>query len=219
MEVGPATAEAFLARLDAIAGKMTEAIVPFLEAVTPETYRAVLSVCFHYTRTSGTQLERSAELAPSDDLHDFFAAMAEDERHHYRLAEADLAAFGESVSACRPAAVDRFADYWNAITHSNYFEFLGATYVLENLAEQLREQVARAMAVLGLNRRQSRFVRTHLEADVEHGQRIAKFCARYGPEHATEILAGAEAASRYWADGVRMFLIENGVHHSTSAGS
>src|ERR1051325_1208529 len=104
MEVGPASAQAFLARLDAIAGKMTEAIGPLLESVTPETYRAVLSVCFHYTRSSGAQLERAAELAPTDELHDFFADMAEEERNHYRLAEADLAAFGESVRAGRPAA-------------------------------------------------------------------------------------------------------------------
>ena len=219
MEVESATAQTCLARLDAIAAEMAEAIVPLLESVTPETYREVLSVCFHYTHTSGAQLERAAALAPTDDLREFFAEMADEERDHYRLAEADLAALGASVRASRPAAVDRFAEYWNAITRANYFEFLGATYVLENLADQLREQAARAMAVLGLNRRQSRFVRTHLEADVEHGQRIAEFCARYEPENGAAIVAGAETAARFWDEGVRMFLAENLVSTSSHNGS
>ena len=166
-----------LAELDRIAADMTEVTLPLLASVTPERYRSILSLCFHYTRASGAQLERAAKLAPDDDLRVFFASMADEERNHFRLAEADLASMGSAVHTSRPTAVDRFADYWNGITSANYFEFLGATYVLENIAGRLRDRHCAALAAMGLTRRQSRFVLAHLEADAEHGARARELCA------------------------------------------
>ena len=199
-------ARVWLARLDRLVAKMADATTPLLESVTPGRYRAALSVCYHYTRASGAQLERAADLAPSEDLRDFFAEMADEERDHFRLAEADLGALGGRIEESRPAAVQRFAEYWSAIGRANYFEFLGATYVLENLAGRLREGAVSALTALGLSRRQSRFVLTHLEADVEHGERIAELCARYAPDRGPELLAGAEAAVGYWIAGIQAFL-------------
>jgi hypothetical protein len=183
-----------------------DATLPLLESVTPERYREVVSICYHYTRASGTQLERAAALAPNEDLRAFFAEMAEEESDHFRLAEADLAALGSGIEEGRPAAVQRFEEYWNGIGRANFFEFLGATYVLENLAGRLREGTLAALAGLGLTRRQSRFVLTHLEADVEHGERVAELCARYAPERGPELVAGAEAAAGYWLEGMQEFL-------------
>jgi hypothetical protein len=199
-------ARRWLARLDRIVAEMADSTRPLLESVTPARYRAVLSVCYHYTRASGAQLERAADLAPGEDLREFFTEMADEERDHFRLAEADLAALGSGVEESRPAAVQRFAEYWNGIGRANYFEFLGATYVLENLANRLREGATAALTALGLTRRQSRFLLTHLEADVEHGERVAELCARYAPERGPELFAGAEAAIGYWIAGIQAFL-------------
>ena len=202
-------ARGWLARLDGLVAEMADSATPLLESVTPDRYRAVLSVCYHYTRASGAQLERTAELAPSEDLREFFTEMADEERDHFRLAEADLVALGSGIEESRPAAVERFAEYWNGIGRANYFEFLGATYVLENLASRLREGVVASLTALGLSRRQSRFLLTHLEADVEHGERIAELCARYAPERGPELFAGAEAAAGYWIAGTQAFLEGN----------
>jgi Iron-containing redox enzyme len=190
-----------LAELDRIAAEMTVATLPLLVSVTPARYRSILSLCYHYTRASGAQLERAAELAPDDDLREYFASMADEERNHFRLAEADLAAMGGAVHTSRPIAVDRFADYWNGITSAKYFEFLGATHVLENIAGRLRDHVVAAVAALGLSRRQSRFARTHLEADVEHGARVRELCARYADGCGPALIAGAQAAAHWWMEG------------------
>jgi hypothetical protein len=198
-----------LAELDRITAEMTEATLPLFAAVTPERYRSILSLCYHYTRASGAQLERAAELAPDDDLREFFASMAGEERNHFRLAGADLAAMGGAVHTSRPAAVDRFAGYWNGITSANYFEFLGATFVLENIADRLRESALAALAAMGLTRRQSRFVLTHLEADAEHGARVREYCARYAAGHGPALIAGARAAARYWEEGAESLAAGN----------
>jgi hypothetical protein len=194
-----------LAKLDRIAQDMAEATLPLLAAVTPEQYRSILSLCYHYTLPSGAQLERAAELAPEEDLREFFASMADEEREHFRLAEADLAAMGSAVRG-GPDVVVRFADYWNGITTANYFEFLGATFVLENVAGRLREQALAALAAMGLTRRQSRFVTTHLEADAEHGARVRDYCARYANRHGPTLIAGARNAARYWEEGAESLL-------------
>jgi heme oxygenase-like protein len=195
-----------LERLDGIVAAMADAVTPLLQTMTPERYRGLLSVCYHYTLPSGAQLQRAAELAPTEDLRVFFAAMAEEERDHFRLAEADLAAMGGMVRSGRPAAVDRFANYWNAITRARAFEFLGATYVLENLADRLRERALETVAALGLTRRQSRFVLTHLEADAEHGRAVADLCAHHAADRGRAMIAGAEAARSFWLLGVRELL-------------
>jgi hypothetical protein len=188
---------------------MADATAPLLNAMTPERYRAILSVCYHYTLPSGAQLERAAELAPTDELRTFFSAMADEERDHFRLAEADLAAMGGTVRSGRPAAVNRFTDYWIAVTRASTFEFLGATYVLENLADRLRDCALETVAALGLTRRQSRFVLTHLEADVEHGRAVAELCARHSADQGRAMIAGAEAALASWLLGVRELLVES----------
>lgn len=192
----------WLSRLDAIAAAIADAAGPLLGSASVPHYRALLSACYHYTRDSGRQLERAAALAPTDELRDFFAEMADDERDHYRLAEADLAALGGSVDAAVPAAVADFAAYWNAVARDDFFELLGATHVLENLADRLREPALAALARLGVGRRQSRFVLTHLEADAEHGRRVAGVCACHLPEHGPAMLRGAEAAARFAARAV-----------------
>jgi len=192
-----------LERLDGIVAAMADAVTPFLESMTPERYRDILSVCYHYTRASGAQLERAAELAPDEELRAFFVAMADEERDHFRLAEADLAAMGGVVRESPIESVVRFADYWNGIAGSRAFEFLGATYVLENLAGRLREAALSTLAVLGLGRRQCRFVATHLEADAEHGLVVAELCARHAHDQGPAMIAGGEAALWYWREGAQ----------------
>ena len=77
----------------------------FSSAPSLARYRATLSACYFYTRESGRQLQRAADLAPNGELRAFFAHMAEEERDHYWLAEADLATSGFGMNGRAPAAV------------------------------------------------------------------------------------------------------------------
>jgi hypothetical protein len=193
-------------RLQQICAQIAVAAGKLFESPTISRYKAAVSTCYHYTRDSGPQLQRAADLAPDEDLRRFFAELADDERNHYRLAEADLAAFGVQVNRRVPPAVVAFAGWWYAIPTDRYFQLLGATYVLENLADRLRERTAAALAALGLGPERSRFVRTHLAADEEHGRRVAEMCEAYLPRAESDIVAGAETAARFWSEGVREFL-------------
>jgi len=195
-----------LERLDGIVADMVAAATPLFQSPTRSHYSALLSACYHYTRDSGPQLRYAANLAPNEELRQFFAGMADDEQDHFRLAEADLDALGVRLTDQTPAAITAFADYWYRIGAVDYFQFLGATYVLENLAGCVRTHAVASMVGLRLQPRQSRFIRTHLDADVEHGARVAGNCARYLPTNSEDIVAGAEATVLYWKEGVRAFL-------------
>jgi len=197
-----------LQRLQQICAQMAAAAAPLFESPTTGRYKATVSACYHYTRDSGRQLRRAADLAPDETLQRFFAELADDEREHYLLADADLAAFGVRVSGHVPPAIIAFADWWYAVPRERYFQFVGATFVLENLADRLRERTAAALAALGLGPERSRFVRTHLADDEEHGRRVAEICEAYLATAESDIVAGAETAARFWSDGVRDFLTE-----------
>jgi hypothetical protein len=195
-----------LERLDRIVADMAAAAAPLFRFPTRARYLALLSACYHYTRDNGRQLRRAADLAPNDDLREFFSDMADDEQDHYLLAEADLKAVGAQVAGPAQSAIIAFADYWYRICPADYFQFLGATFALESLAGYLRTQALAGLSVLGLRPRESRFIRTHLEADAEHGTRVAEMCTRYLPAQSADIISGAEVAAWYWTEGVDAFL-------------
>src|SRR4051812_5887388 len=112
--------------LATIPGHMADAVRALLPDVTIARYQRFLDHMYHYTRGSEARLLHAAEHAPEHvpehgaghaaghvvghalDRRAYFAALAADERGHYRLAEADLAAFGRGVSAGAPSAVTAF---------------------------------------------------------------------------------------------------------------
>jgi hypothetical protein len=199
-----------LAPLQAIVGQMATEAAPLFEHPTLARYRAVLSACYFYTRRSGEQLSRAALSAPTAQLRSFFETMAREEGWHFHLAERDISGVQAQVLPSPPAAVISFAEYWDSIPPERFFEYLGATFVLENLAGQVATRVRAALDQLGLEPHQTRFLLTHLEADDDHGRQIADLCRAFFPQHRDDILAGARAAARYWAAGVQTFLSTDG---------
>lgn len=175
--------------------RMADQVRELLPSVTLASYQRFLDHMFHYTRGSGARLEWAAEHAGPEAQRAYFAELARDEAHHYRLAEADLAAFGRTPSATPPPAVGDFDASWQRWTASGW---LGALYALESVAEHLAADTQRHLGRLGLGRDQARFVLVHLTADVGHGAMTAAQLdgALAADRHAT--LTAARSAADFW---------------------
>ena len=161
-----------LAGLDRIAAGMAEATVPYLRSVTPELYTSILSLCYHYTREAVRSSSAPRRSRPTRN--------SESSSRRCRMKSAITSGWPRPTSRPWAAGPPRPADRGGTLRRvlgwdrgANYFEFLGATYVLENIAGLLREHALGVLAAMGLSRRQSRFVVTHLEADAEHRARVA----------------------------------------------
>lgn len=187
-----------LTRLTEIPATMARSVAAWLPAVDEARYVAFLDAMVHYTRGSGARLRRAAALAVDPALREFFAALADDEQDHWRLAEADLAAFGRTPDATAPPEVAAFEAFWAGIGVADELMFLGALYVLERVGGHLQAAVRPALGRLGLDRRRARFVLVHLEVDEDHGARAEALCRELGPRDPATLLRGAEAAASHW---------------------
>src|SRR4051812_44609939 len=116
--------------LSRIPSAMADAVRPHLATVTRQGYERFLAAMVHYTRESGERLRHAAELAKEAELHQLFSELAREEAGHYRLAEADLAAFGKAPGDAPPAEVVAFHRAW--IDEGDPAAWLGALYVLES---------------------------------------------------------------------------------------
>lgn len=188
--------------LERLPAQMAEAVKPHLAATTLAGYQRFLSAMVHYTRGSGERLRHAAGRAIEPDLKAFFDRLAREEAGHFRLAEADLAAFGLAVSGETPADVVAFHRAW--MESDDPATWLGALYPLESVGGHLGEDAAKNLGRLGLGRDQVRFVMVHLEADAEHGASTAEHVRRHldldldldtGGER---MLASARAAAAFW---------------------
>ncbi|MDY7224924.1 iron-containing redox enzyme family protein [Hyalangium rubrum] len=177
---------------------MARRVQEWLPAVTTERYVAFLDMMYHYTSRSGDRLRLAASRATLPELKSFFAELASDEQEHYRLAKADLAAFGRTPSAGTPLEVADFHAFWEAIGAERQLAFLGALIVLEGVARHLQGGARQALGQLGLQRGQSRFILVHLDADLEHGARARALCQQLGQGQAEVLLEGARRAADFW---------------------
>ena len=179
---------------------MAEAVKPHLGATSLAGYQRFLAAMVHYTRGSGERLRHAAAHAPSAELATFFDRLAREEAGHYRLAEADLAAFGGALGPSSggdvPAEVTAFHRFW--MESDEPATWLGALYVLESVGGHLGEAAATNLARLGLGRDQVRFVMVHLEADIEHGAEAAEHARRCLDGDGGRLLAAARYAAAFW---------------------
>jgi hypothetical protein len=179
---------------------MADAVKPHLDATTLAGYQRFLAAMVHYTRGSGERLRHAAARAPSADLAAFFDRLAREEAGHYRLAEADLAAFESAPERSSggdvPAEVTAFHRFW--MESDEPATWLGALYVLESVGGHLGEAAAKNLARLDLGRDQVRFVMVHLEADVEHGATTAEHARRYLDGDGGRLLEAARYAAAFW---------------------
>ncbi len=181
--------------LRTIPQRMADQVRELLPAVTLDRYQRFLDHMFHYTRGSGARLDWAAAHADAEPQRAYFAALARDEAHHYRLAEADLTAFGRTPSPTPPAAVIDFDARWRQWTASGW---IGALYALESVAEHLAADTQRHLGRLGLGRDQARFVLVHLTADVGHGAMTAAQLDAALVADPHQVMAAARSAADFW---------------------
>ena len=182
--------------LERLPAAMADAVKPHLGATSLAGYQRYLSAMVHYTRGSGERLRHAAARAEATDLAAFFERLAREEAGHYRLAEADLAAFGLATEGDTPAEVAAFHRFW--MESDDPATWLGALYVLESVGGHLGEEAAKNLARLGLGRDQVRFVMVHLEADVEHGASTAEHARRCLERDSARLLDAARYAAAFW---------------------
>ncbi|WP_224243508.1 iron-containing redox enzyme family protein [Hyalangium gracile] len=184
--------------LEEVTAVMARQVQSWLPAVTPERYVAFLDMMYHYTSRSGDRLRLAAERATHPELKAFFQELAREEQEHYRLARADLAAFGRTPSPDVPREVSAFHTFWESIPAQRQLAFLGALIVLEGVAHHLQRETREALGRLGLQRSQARFLLVHLDADLEHGARARELCARIAGEEPEPLFEGARTAADFW---------------------
>lgn len=182
--------------LERLPATMADAVKPHLGATSLAGYQRYLSAMVHYTRGSGERLRHAASRVQEADLAAFFERLAREEAGHYRLAEADLAAFGLAPLGDTPAEVAAFHRFW--MESDDPATWLGALYVLESVGGHLGEEAAKNLARLGLGRDQVRFVMVHLEADIEHGASTAEHARRCLERDGARLLDAARYAAAFW---------------------
>lgn len=179
--------------------RMAKDINPIYQGSSMQRYQRFLNCMYHYTLYSEGELKHAANLAPDETLKDFFNHMTQEEAHHYRLAENDLIACDGNISENSPEAVEIIHRAWMSIEPGNYFQFLGALYALENVAQHSLEQTIACLTELQLKPNQSRFISVHIKADEAHGTEIAALCEKYMPNHGDDILKGATEIGALWS--------------------
>jgi hypothetical protein len=186
--------------LAAIPAEMAREVAGFLPGATVEGYTAFLDAMYHYTLQSQGRLERAAAAASDEGLRAFLEELAREEAQHYRLAEADLRAFGLTPSPDKPPSVAAFERAWEALPHDHAAAWVGALLALESVGEHIGPAALPALARLGLGKTQARFVLVHLEADVEHGAQCRAHALGLAEAHPALVLQGARAAAHAWVE-------------------
>lgn len=185
-------------QLDQLPEIMASTVAAWLPTVDRARYVAFLAMMVHYTRRSGDRLRHAAATVSDPRLREFFAALADDEQDHWRLAAADLAALGAAPFDEVPAEVAAFEQFWWGIAAADELAFLGALYVLERVGGHLQGPARTALGRLGLTKQQARFVLVHLEVDADHGARAEALVRELGPRGDAALVRGAREAMAHW---------------------
>lgn len=175
---------------------MADRVRALLPEVTLAGYQRFLDHMVHYTRGSEARLLHAAEHAPAA-LQPYFRELAADERSHYKLAEADLEAFGLATTTGPLPAVEAFDRAWRTFAAPGW---LGALYALESVAQHIAADAGKHLARLQLGKEHARFIFVHLQADVEHGHDAADRVGALAPEERAAALAAARIAGEFWIE-------------------
>jgi hypothetical protein len=186
------------AELEEIPGEVARALGELLARLDRARYMRFLDAMYHYTRGSGAKIRQVHDSSDAEDVRGVFGELESEETEHYRLAEADLEALGGRVSSAAPPAVVAFDRTWRGLSAHGYCAYLGAAYVFENIARHLQQPVREALGRLALDRSQTRWVRVHMGADLEHGAAVAAVCRRHFEHGPGAMLAGARSAADAW---------------------
>lgn len=187
--------------LEAYTKTAADTILAGFEQADLGQYKHFLNSMYHYTLNSGERLEFAAKVAEVPELKAFYQELADDEESHFRLAQADLEEFGDTVDPHTvPDPVQRFHDYWQTLGKQPT-AYLGVLYVAENIAKYVKHiAVIDMFPKLELTRAQTRWLRVHAEVDLEHGAEVQEMCAHYMDKHEREITDAAAKMSYFWGE-------------------
>jgi hypothetical protein len=186
--------------LDQYVMRAAKDVIPFIQACNRGGYAQFLNTMYHYTLTSEQQLRQAAEKSHDDALREYFLHQAKEERGHYLLAKRDMEGIGGTLKPAPSAPVLAYRAYWEEIPKERAAAYLGAVYVFENVALYVAKDVIDMMRRLELQKKETRWLSVHLEADVQHGKEAAAICERYLPRFKDTIFSGAETFSVLWSN-------------------
>jgi hypothetical protein len=188
-------------KLDSYTKNAASTIIAAFKGADVGQYKHFLNSMYHYTLHSGERLQFAASRAETPDLKAFYQKLADDEESHYKLAEADLAEFGQAVDPTNPPdPVQRFHQYWQSLGKGHSSAYLGVLYVAENIAKFVDTSVVDMFPKIPLNRAQTRFVRVHAEVDLEHGAEVQEMAASYMDNYEPVITDAAAQMARFWVE-------------------
>lgn len=103
-------------RLESYMKQAADTILASFREADLDMHEHFLNPMYHYTRPSGERLEFAARVAETDELKAFYKELADEEKSHYRLAQADLEESCEQVDPDNPPEpVQRFHEYWQSL--------------------------------------------------------------------------------------------------------
>ncbi len=204
------TASEVLNVLPSFPTRIAKELAPLMQKATLETYQHFLLTVYHYTYYAEEQLTHARDLCDDPILYAYFNQMAKEERGHYLLAKKDYEEFGLNVEdSIVPPFVENFRTYWYKLGSRNVNEFIGAMYVFESVAILVAKHAIDIMQRLELTRKQSRWLRVHLEADVGHGEEAFQMCKQYVDLDPAAMLEAAANGADEWMDVFRFAFSNN----------
>lgn len=184
--------------LDTYCQHMANSVILLLDKIDLNKYQNFLEMMYHYTLDSGKRLRYAAEQAQNEEIQRVFAELAREEQYHYRLAEGDLKSFGKQPMSETPSIVLEFDQFWMNISSAEEYQYVGALYVLENVARWLKTSVMPHFTRLNIKPEQGKFILTHLVADDDHGNQLRLLCHNATDTTKEHLEIGAQKASTFW---------------------
>lgn len=172
--------------------------------LTKERYIRFLSMQYHLTR--GVQkhfmgIAANSITAKKRNLRKWLVNFAQEEEFHYEIAKADLKELGVEPLPI-PFDTQLWWNYFDSIIGQHPFVRLGATCVLENIADGSSELLDEMIAKSGfLNPKNLRFLIIHRHGpNLAHGDQILEALeeAQLNEQELADVLEGARTATTFY---------------------
>ncbi len=169
--------------------------------LTKERYARFLTMQYHLTK--GVQkhfmsIAANSKTAKKRGLRKFLIQFAQEEEFHYEIAKADLKELGMEPGPM-PLDTEMWWLYFSSIIEARPFVRLGATCILENIADGSSEIIDRMIKESGyLNPKNLRFLIIHRHGpNLAHGDQIMEALtqAELNEEELADVVHGAKVAT------------------------
>lgn len=163
-------------------------------------YVRYLSFQFHLTKGVQKHFMMAAShprMAGKRSLREFLFRFALEEEPHFKMAERDIRALGQSVLPC-PIDVALWWSYFDELVKDRPFVRLGTTCVLENLGPGAGEAAKKVLSDSNfLNRSNTKFLDLHRHEALPHGDQIitALSNVNLAEEELFDLVEGANTGS------------------------